>query len=574
MTLNITVTTPRFIYQSADYRLFDCNSNTVFDFKTQKIFIKNTFKWTASICFAGIGKTGSIDVSEWLSKRLDSIQMDDTFDRLIEELLKADSWLSSISDPVKRRHSFSIGAFVESKPLFALISNFEELPKGVPAPLASQKLKAFSIQPTKPKTYCSGISLTRQERKYLAGLAKGDPNPPIMYSALAKINRDVSNRSSFVSPACFTTHLRNTGEGGAKSHGTDKGTSLPSFFSIPKDARTQIQQLIDQKFGPGKYNFDSIPDVAGFVRMNPSDEYFAIQLQEKPQDPSVHSNYGAFLKDKKGDLKGAEREYRKAIELDGNHVNALGNLANLLWEKGDIDTAKTLYDKALEIDPGKENFSWNYARFLVNKLNNLTSACDVLDRGIANHPKSGRLHLYRAELSLLIGTASEALEGFRRAREWGADQTKTEAGYAFALHVNNGEIDECIDAYRTAISLNPKNGWLRLNLAQLLFIKGYDSDGKGQLREAMKCSLTDSAQLLAQFYFLAHTPENSKEVFKKIKSLLARGACLRWNVQPNIRVVSQGVPQKAKLLEDVSQVMAGEKDLVILDNVISQWTKT
>ena len=181
MTLNITVTTPRCIYQSADYRLFDFNSGTAIDFETQKIFFKNTFQWTASICFAGIGRTGSIDVSEWLSERLESIQMDDPFDRLIEELLKAESWLSSIPDPGKRRHSFSIGAFIGNTPSFTLISNFQELPKEVPASLASPKLKVFSIRPTKSKTYYSGILLTRQERRYLARLASKDPKPGIMY---------------------------------------------------------------------------------------------------------------------------------------------------------------------------------------------------------------------------------------------------------------------------------------------------------------------------------------------------------------------------------------------------------
>jgi len=43
---------------------------------------------------------------------------------------------------------------------------------------------------------------------------------------------------------------------------------------------------------------------------------------------SASTNYGAFLQDKKQDLKGAEKSYLRALELDPNHVNALGNLAN------------------------------------------------------------------------------------------------------------------------------------------------------------------------------------------------------------------------------------------------------
>ena len=231
-----------------------------------------------------------------------------------------------------------------------------------------------------------------------------------------------------VSPACFTNHLRFTGEGGAKSHSVPTGRSVPSFFGLPKEISTQIQSLIDQKYGPGKYRLDSIPDVVGFNRMYSSDEYHAIQLKEKSHDPNVHSNYGAFLKDKKGDIEGAEREYRKAIELDNKHINALGNLANLLWENDDITQAEEFYIRALEMDPGNELVSWNYARFLINELRSIDGALGILDGGISAHPENGRLQLTRAELSLRKGLPSVALKGFKQARERGADQARTEQG--------------------------------------------------------------------------------------------------------------------------------------------------
>ena len=69
------------------------------------------------------------------------------------------------------------------------------------------------------------------------------------------------------------------------------------------------------------------------VRADESDEYHETQLREKPEDASAHSNYGVFLKDKKGNLQSAERKYRKAIDRDGNHVDTLGNLANFLGRK-------------------------------------------------------------------------------------------------------------------------------------------------------------------------------------------------------------------------------------------------
>jgi Flp pilus assembly protein TadD len=157
------------------------------------------------------------------------------------------------------------------------------------------------------------------------------------------------------------------------------------------------------------------------VGADESDEYHETQLCEKPEDTSTHSNYGVFLKEKKGNLQSAERKYRKATDRNGNYVDALGNLANLLGEKGDRDQAARLYRRTLQAGPGNETMTWNYARFLSREFNDRQAARDVLDHGILAHPESGRLPLLRAKLSLLNGNALETLEDFRRVREQGAD---------------------------------------------------------------------------------------------------------------------------------------------------------
>jgi len=74
MTLNITVATPRCIYQSADYRLLDWTTGQLTDFDTQKIVLTNNFRWTATICFAGVGRMHRVDVGTWLAERVAAIQ--------------------------------------------------------------------------------------------------------------------------------------------------------------------------------------------------------------------------------------------------------------------------------------------------------------------------------------------------------------------------------------------------------------------------------------------------------------------------------------------------------------------
>jgi Tfp pilus assembly protein PilF len=328
-------------------------------------------------------------------------------------------------------------------------------------------------------------------------------------------------------------------------------------------------QLLDQHFGPGRSQLRSF----SMARADQSDEYHQTQLREKPDDPNTHSNYGAYLQNKKGDLEGAEREYQKAIDLDGNHVNALGNLANLLWKKGDRGQAANLYRKALEADPGNANITLNYGRFLLEESGSRQKVRDLLNLGITAHPENRLLLLLRAELSLLDGAALDALEDFRRAREKGANQAEVENGYAVALQMSGASVGECIAAYRVAITLNPENGALRLNLAQLMFIRGDHTEANRLLHDAMRLGLDASAQLEAQFYILAHNPSDPAVIFQMTKTLLTGGGRLRWDVGPNIEKVRQSDPQKAALLEIVSEVMKGERDQLFLDQALARWPR-
>jgi len=579
MTLNMTVVTPRCIYQSADYCLTNMTTRKPFDFPTQKIILKNTFRWSATVCFAGVALTNNLIVGEWLAERMNSIQLDDPFECLLDELVKANEWLSAYPLP-DNRLSFSVGAFVGTEPVFALVSNFEQL-SGLSAATAAQKLSVYLTRPRQPRTFVSGSGrawITRPERKRLAALAALDPEPQRMYSALAEVNREVASRDprKSVSLECFTGHVRFTGEGGGEAQNVGDHRFLPTTpdffvptFSTTPDFPAGLMQILDEQFGPGRHRVRAV----SFVRADESDEYHEVQLREKPNDASTHSNYGAFLKELKKDLVGAEREYRWALDLDPRHANALNNLGFLLWEQGNKDEAEDLFRSAIEVDPGHELALLNYASFLLRERNDPRASSLVLDSGIAHTPDSGRLLLFRAHLGLTSGSASEALELLRRAREKGADQAAVEADHAFAIQLSGASIGECIAAYLTAIALNPTSGYLRLNLAQLMFIQGDGTEANKQLQKAIRLPLAESTRLEAQFYLLAHVASEPSEILGTTKALLSRGARLSWDVKPNIENVRPHDPQRAALLELVLQVMTGEQDSTLLDEVLARWPR-
>jgi Tfp pilus assembly protein PilF len=465
---------------------------------------------------------------------------------------EADSWLNAIPHP-HNRHSFSVGAFIGSQPEFILISNFEDLVGNV-APQAASKLVVYRSRPGRPTTYVSGIvhAVNRAQRRLLAKLASRDLTPSAMYEALANVNRAAARRTDYVSEACFTTHIRLTGDGGGLAHGAE-GHVLKPLLGTPPEIQGVIRKLLDEQFGAGRGSIRSI----SFGRSEASDEYHHTQLREKPKDASVHSNYGAYLKDTKGDVEGAEREYKKALDLDPSHVNALGNLANVYWEQGKNHDAEVLYRRALANQAREPNVTWNFARFLNARGGNYEEIVALLNSAITKHPENGRLRLLLADIHLQHGQPAAALEAYRQARGINNDQAAVERGYAFALQMSGGAIGDCLAAYRLAITLNPHDANLRLNFAQVLFIAGDNNEAIKQVGKALRLGLEPTAEIEAQFYRVCHIESQQEDALARLQALVDGGARLNWNVNVNISLVRVHDPARASQLQQLANALSG-----------------
>lgn len=544
MTLIITVATPRCIFQSADYRLTDLRTGVTRDFDTQKIVYVTTFTWAASVCFAGVGRTPNVDVSEWLQQRAQAVASRETFDNFLRSLMSAEEWLSGLP-PAAKRHSFSVGAFVGTRPLVALISNFESL-SGDAREVASEGLSLQQIEPSRPMTFVSGHreAMPRDERRLLSRLAAHSPSTEGMYAALAQANKRASNRSRYVSPACYTAYVRNTGEGGGAPQGTGS-QRLPPVLALPMS--DVIKGVLDKQFGPGQWSS------SGFSvgRSEPTDDFHRTQLKEKQNDPDVHSNFGAYLMDVKKDPVGAERAYRRALAINPNHINALGNLALVLAARGELDEAEACFRAAVRTPgSGHENASWNYANFLIRRKGDRQTAADVLKQGIAANPDSGRLMVGYAEEMILARRPDDALAALNTAREKGANQEQVEVDHAYALQLSGAPPIDCIAAYRTALSLRPNDASLQLNLAQVLYLQGDVEQASSLLRASLRGELNPSARLEAQLYLLCYCDVSPHFVASVTRALLTDGGRLQWNVQANVEQVRSRDPNLALLASE------------------------
>jgi hypothetical protein len=146
MTLNISIGTPQRIYQSADYRLTDLVTGRKYDdASNQTIFVASGNMWLATVCFNGVGRTATTEVSSWLSGACNATTREDSLEEFLGRLQTADSWLSRA--PQNRRHSFVVAAFVGRTPIVSPVSNYERFDRP-PAPDAGSRLMIQQLRST------------------------------------------------------------------------------------------------------------------------------------------------------------------------------------------------------------------------------------------------------------------------------------------------------------------------------------------------------------------------------------------------------------------------------------------
>lgn len=541
MTLNITVTTPDLIYQCADFRYTDWATGEWRDSGQEpKIHLVTKKGWHALVCFNGVGHTGTQSVSAWLQQAIVDLPLASSFDDLLHLLGTADEWLSRVPPPLNR-HSFVVGGFDGLKPVYCLVTNYEDI-SGHARNTASPCLEVVRAWPKKPKVFISGAksAVPYEDRLRLKNVARLSKDPARVVDLMTEVNRRAAQGSNTISSACFTMQVGRTGRGAGQPQGIS--VPPPAIFGLPPSLRQAFQQILDEQFPQGA-------EIRSFssVYKNPSHEIFRAKLKESPDDPNIHYNYGVFLH-AEGDTKRVKYRYLEALKRDPTHVNAIGNLANLAWKEGKLAQAKEGFEKALAISPTHAIVSCSYGRFLLSVEGNIPLAKSILQRGVSNtNTQSPDMHFLLADIELLSGNGQAAMDYIDKARDQGGDQKTAELQHAIALHMSGGDIGECIAAYRTAIALDSKMYETRLNLAQLLFVRGESTEAEKLLRGVLAEDTDPATNLEAQFYRLAHTNDDSRDIFLRLRENLARSR-LNWNLEPNIEAVRQVKPWLAEAL--------------------------
>jgi tetratricopeptide (TPR) repeat protein len=98
-----------------------------------------------------------------------------------------------------------------------------------------------------------------------------------------------------------------------------------------------------------------------------AEEHYQAVVKLNPNGfPEAHYDHGVLLAEG-GKLDEAEKEYRRALEIDPTYADAHNNLGYLLERQGRLAEAATEYRKAIEAKPDSRQAHFNLGRILVNQ---------------------------------------------------------------------------------------------------------------------------------------------------------------------------------------------------------------
>lgn len=140
----------------------------------------------------------------------------------------------------------------------------------------------------------------------------------------------------------------------------------------------------------------------------------ALSLDETLSE--AHVSYGVVLHSVDFDFMGAEREFKRALELDPKNAVAYLSYALLLTGLGRFEEAEANYRRALELEPASQNINRNYGNFLMIVRRYYESE-KQLKKTVELDPNFQIGYFSLANTLQLQGRYAESVEAYARARE-------------------------------------------------------------------------------------------------------------------------------------------------------------
>jgi len=236
----------------------------------------------------------------------------------------------------------------------------------------------------------------------------------------------------------------------------DRAANIPEFVNLPGDA---ILEIREQFLNPYSYLR------AGTANQRTGDQEgaersFRRGLELAPDDPELHAALGWTLF-QTGRPAEAATEYRRALEVSPDDARTHNNLALALVELGDLAGAAKHFTRSLAIEPRCEI----YADFglLQDLMGREDLARESYEKGFALDETCPAARMNLAAMLIEDGEYEEAALHYRKAIE-GRPSAEAHSGLGFALN-QLGRLDEAAAEHEAAVALDPSLAQVHRNRA-------------------------------------------------------------------------------------------------------------
>jgi Flp pilus assembly protein TadD len=243
----------------------------------------------------------------------------------------------------------------------------------------------------------------------------------------------------------------------------DRAANIPEFVNLPGDAIADIRERFLDPYSflrAGMAN-EHTGDHVGAERA------FRRGLELAPDDAELHNALGWTLF-QAGRSREAVIEYERALATDPKHAKAHNNLALALVELGRIEEAADHFETSLGIEPQAEIYS--DLGFALAHLGRSEEARANYHKALELDPNCASAHLNLAVDSAQAGNLAEAESHYRQALP-GRPSAQTHNGLGYVLS-RQGRTDEAVAEFHKAIEVDPKFTPAYNNLANALSQQG------------------------------------------------------------------------------------------------------
>jgi|GEM_PF-421820 len=207
------------------------------------------------------------------------------------------------------------------------------------------------------------------------------------------------------------------------------------------------------------------------------------RIKKDPRDASAHMNLGVVLQ-KKGDLKGALREYKIAESINPNDITTRLNLGTLYQAKKQYNTAIKAYDTILQVKPDHP-LAHYYKGTVLRDSGKLEDAIKEFQVVLRKDPDNKKAKEALFETVQLFKNPEDTLNILSTFARNNPKDPVAQFKYAFYLH-SKDRFDEAMEYYHRTLKADPTYTDAYLNIANIYKQKNQISLAVSILEKGMK----------------------------------------------------------------------------------------